>query len=72
MSKVLANLVAGQVRAELARTRIPQKRVAEVLGTSRAAVCRRLSGEIPFDVAELEAIAELLGIPVTQLLERAA
>lgn len=60
--------VAGAVRAELARRRIPQSALADRLGQSQQAVSRRLRGVVAFDVAELAAIAEFLNVPVTALL----
>lgn len=39
---------------------------------SRSSVARRLSGEIPFDVAELHKIAAALGVPISDFLAGAA
>lgn len=64
--------VAANVRAELARKRITQTKVAARLGVSRQNVAQRLSGRVDFRVSELVAIAELLEIPVTALLADAA
>jgi transcriptional regulator with XRE-family HTH domain len=60
--------VAGEVRAAMARRRISQTALAEALGMSQAAISRRLTGTIPFDVAELSAIATILGVPLSALL----
>jgi transcriptional regulator with XRE-family HTH domain len=60
--------VASTIRAELARRRIPQTLVAERLNLSQATVSRRLTGEYPFDVDELEVIAELLGMTPSELI----
>ena len=54
---------ASVIRAELARRRIPQSAVAELLNISQASVSRRLSGEIPWDVNEIDAVAKLIGVP---------
>jgi transcriptional regulator with XRE-family HTH domain len=45
-----------------------------MMGVSQALVSRRLTGEVPFDVAELSRIAEILGVPVSTFMpaERAA
>lgn len=56
--------VAGAVRAELARKRRPFIDVAKILDVSRATAYRRINGEEPYDVAELELIAKDLGISV--------
>lgn len=38
------------------------------LGMSQAAAWRRLKGDVPFDVAELAAVAEMLGVPLSKFL----
>ena len=48
--------------------RVSQYRIARVLGYSRQALSRRITGQIPFDVAELEKIAAQLGVPMSQFL----
>lgn len=60
-------LVAGEIRAELARARITQSALAEQLGVSRTWVSRRLSGEVPLSVGDVAAIAERLGVSFTTL-----
>jgi len=40
------------------------------LGWTQPYMSRRLTGEIPFDVADLEAIADLLGIPATAFFQK--
>lgn len=59
--------VADEVRGQLARHRITQTALAQDprLRLSESAISRRLTGEIPFDVAELAAIAEILGVPMS-------
>lgn len=65
--------VAAEVRAELARQQMSQSELAKRLGVAQQTVSRRMTGEVPFDIAELATIAELLGVPMSQLLgERAA
>jgi len=63
--------VAGEVRAAMARRRISQTALADALGMSQAAISRRLTGALPFDVAELSAIAEILDVPLASLLSNA-
>ena len=57
--------VAAEVRAQLARRRISGRQAAFALGWKQPYIARRLSGDIPFDVNDLDALARLLDIPVT-------
>ena len=57
--------VAAEVRAHLARQRLSGRQAAMRLGWTQPYMSRRLTGEIPFDVTDLEAIAGLLNVPVT-------
>ena len=66
----LQDLVAEEVRAQLGRHRMSARRLALAAGWSPMYVSRRLSGELPFSIADLEAIAAVLNIPVTRLLPR--
>lgn len=59
--------VAANVRAELARKGITQTDLAAKLAKSQPFVSRRLSGLVPFNVAELAAIASVLDITVADL-----
>lgn len=61
----LQKAVAAEVRAELARKQMSQVALAEHLGVAQATVSRRLTGEVPFDVAELGQVAEILGVSPT-------
>lgn len=67
MTNLPAHGVAEEVRALLARRRLSQSKLAAALGLSQAAVSRRLSGEVPFDVNELAATARYLDVPLGQL-----
>lgn len=60
--------VAAEVRAEMARKKLTQTDVAQRLGVAQATVSRRLTGEVAFDVAELDQIAGLLGVAVQQFI----
>lgn len=55
----------------MARRRISQADVAAALGLSQAAVSRRLSGAVPFDVAELATIAAALDVDIADLVRAA-
>ncbi|TDC26532.1 XRE family transcriptional regulator [Micromonospora sp. 15K316] len=58
-----AATVGALVLAEMDRQHIRQTTVAVRLGISQQAVSRRIRGVVPFNVAELEQIAVLLGVP---------
>lgn len=72
MTSSLTDTVAAEVRAELARRNISRTDAAAHLGMSRTLLWQRLRGESPFTVAELEALAELLDVPVSQFLPTSA
>lgn len=59
---------AEAVRVELARHRVKGSDMAKVLSLSRTTMWRRLNGEYPFNIAELSAIADRLGVPVSTFL----
>lgn len=68
MRSNLQATVAGNVRAELARRGLPQQKIAEQLGISSVQVSRRMRGEVDWRLSELEAVAELLGLRIGDLL----
>lgn len=75
MTHGLSEHVAREVRAEMARQRVTHRQVADRLGLSQVQVSKRLRGQIEFRPSELDAVADFLGVPVTQFLptpERAA
>lgn len=59
--------VAAEVRGHLAKKRIPAYKLSEVLGgpESRGYWQRRVTGELPFDIDDLERLAALFGIRIT-------
>lgn len=59
--------LADTIRAEMARRRISQTKVAGRLGLSQPAISRRLRGETAFDADEIVAIAALFEVPVGSL-----
>lgn len=59
--------MGDEVRAALARRRLSQSDLGQHLGLSQAAVSRRLLGEVPFDIAELAAVAAFLDVPLDAL-----
>lgn len=54
--------VANEVRAWLARRRITAARAASRLGWTQPYLSRRLTGSVPFDVADLISLADLLDV----------
>jgi predicted transcriptional regulator len=64
--------VAAEVRAEMARQRLSQGRIAAQMGVSQAAVSRRIIGEVPFDLQDLSKVADILKVSTVELIERAA
>lgn len=67
-----AAIVGANIRAELARKRISQRQLADLLGMSGTGVSKRLSGITPIDVDELQQIAQFLDVPVSMLMQDAA
>ena len=55
--------MAAEIRAELARRRLSARAAAARLGWTQAYLSRRLNGDVPFDVEDIEALADLLGVP---------
>jgi transcriptional regulator with XRE-family HTH domain len=68
MTATVSDRVASNVRAELARRRLSQQALAAALGVSQTHVSRRLVGKVAFDVEELHAVADFLGLRVAALL----
>lgn len=56
--------VAAEVRAALARAQVSGNQLAGMLGQSQAYWSRRTTGKVPFDVDDLTAVADLLGVDV--------
>lgn len=48
----------------LARKRISVRKAARALGVDQSWLNRRVAGQIPFDVGEISAVADLLDTPV--------
>lgn len=66
-----SQIVAGEVRAQMARKRLGQGALAELIERSQASASRRLLGHTPFDVNELFVIADFLNLDVCDLLKPA-
>lgn len=61
---------AEEVRVWMARRKISGVRLAAMIGRTQPYLSRRLTGEVAFDLDDLEAIATALGIQPAQLLPR--
>lgn len=60
--------IAAEIRAELARRKVSQVKIAALLDISQAGVSRRLRGETPLDVNELVKIADFLEVPAAHFI----
>ena len=58
----------ANVGAEMGRRRVTQKRLAQMLGMSQAAVSDRQRGHTPWSLAELDQVADLFEVTVADLL----
>jgi transcriptional regulator with XRE-family HTH domain len=64
----LTEAVAEELRANMARRRVSQKWLGDLLGHSQAYISRRVTGAVPLDIAELERVAEQLGMTVSEII----
>lgn len=60
--------IAAEIRAELARRKVSQVKIAALLDISQVGVSRRLRGETPLDVNELVKIADFLEVPAAHFI----
>ena len=65
MTAPLTQIVASGVRAEMARQGKTQQQLASLAGMAQQTLSRRLrlDDPTPFDVEELERVAQALGVP---------
>ncbi|MEU4391611.1 helix-turn-helix transcriptional regulator [Kribbella sp. NPDC023855] len=68
MTDTPAQRIGANVRAEMARRGISQVAIASKLGLPQTSVSKRLRGEVAFNVDELTAVADHLGVPLAALL----
>lgn len=61
----LHQAIAAEVRAYLARRQLTGVATARRLGWTQNYMSRRLSGTAPFSLDDLQAVADLLEVPVT-------
>lgn len=60
---------SANIRAEMARAGLRQSHLATALGLPQAAISRRLTDLTPWRVGEVQVVANLLGVPLTTLLD---
>jgi len=68
MASTYSQRVAAEVRAEMARQRRTQTDIGAAIGWSQQFLSRRLTGEQPFGIDEIEALAAELGVPLAKLM----
>lgn len=62
---------AEEIRVLLARRRISAAELARRAGMKQSTLARRMTGEIAFDLDDLEVIADVLGVTILDLLPSA-
>lgn len=67
MATTFNEFVASEIRAEMARQRRSQQELARALGWTQPFISRRLTGSVALSTDEIERIAEVLSVPVDQL-----
>jgi uncharacterized protein (DUF2384 family) len=70
VSDTLNDFVAAEVRAEIARRCTPREDLAKALDVSPATLGRRLAGDLPFTVNEVELVARFFDLPVAAFVIR--
>lgn len=65
----ISDLVSENVRALMARTRTKQQALAVALGMTQGAVSKKVNGDRPFTLDELELVADYFGVPVQSLFD---
>lgn len=60
--------VNTEIRVLLARREMSKRDLAALIGMSQVAISRRMTGQIPWDLAELEMVAKMLEVDPGRLL----
>lgn len=60
--------ISAEIRAELGRQHVTQRVLARTLGWTEVRLSRRMSGRVPWAVADIEAIASALDVSRSQFL----
>lgn len=66
---MLNHLASSNIRAELARRNISASQAAGAIGVSKQVFSNRMTGKKPFNIEELEKLANYMGIQVFDLLK---
>jgi transcriptional regulator with XRE-family HTH domain len=66
MAVTYSDSVAAELRAEIARQRRTQGELALALGWTQQYLSRRLTGKTPLSVDDVEGLARVLGIPLSE------
>jgi transcriptional regulator with XRE-family HTH domain len=69
MPTPIAQSVAAELRAEIARQSLTQQELAERLGERQWWVSRRVTGEVSVTAEDLVRFAAALGVPAAQFLK---
>lgn len=64
--------IAANVRAAKARRRVSDSVIADALNLPRSGVSERMNGHARWQIEEIEALTEILDVPLEQLLARNA
>ena len=67
--RMLQDVIGPEVRAELGRQDISIEALAKALGWTDSRLRRRLKGQVPWAVEDVEAIASVLDVPRSQFLD---
>ena len=62
-------VIAANVRAEMARRRLRGAGLAAELGLSKDAMSRRLTGDVPFSALEVRRLAQILRVSMESLFD---
>ncbi len=62
MQITMSEAIGEELRAAIARVRLSGAALGRHLGKPQPWISRRLTGSVPFDVDQLDAVCELLGI----------
>jgi transcriptional regulator with XRE-family HTH domain len=61
--------IAAAIRAELGWQNLSQANLSRSLDWTEVYLSRRLTGQVPFTLADISAIADQLGVPPSKFLE---
>jgi len=61
-------LLAGEVRAVLARRNMTQREIGKILSTNASTAGRKWRGDSPYKAIELAAISRATGVPIESFL----